>query len=185
MRADFDRLYVPPSADTFKRFVRQSDPPIDPDRLELNLVGDPERQKLRAPTTGDVSLLLSYRKRGGSRREGYVMSLAQPTPSEIQVVQFQGARQAGFRIVQGVDVEGLYAHVINGIAYHPQSPFSVLSMPVGSLVDQSLDGYVPPLAVNNDFATAEDTPMRARRHELLANQLGLTKKGDLYIRQIK
>lgn len=175
MAARFEDDYRPPTPDEFRVFTKPTTPPLDPDRLAIDLLNGGERSRLTVSTTGDFSLLLSYEK-NGRKREGFVASLEEPTPGELHVVQFQGAKQAGHRLNQGLDVVRLFSVEISKIA-HSAGRYARLCMQLDTLAGQSVANYIPPIG-------GPDVPPAVRRYERLAHELGLAPKGDIYTREI-
>lgn len=115
-------LWTPPSAKDFTPYTKPDIAhPVDPQALQLELLSG-DRSVLRIPSTGDVSLLLRYK-----RREGFISSV-QDNDMELEILQFQGARQEGFRVVQGVDITKLMADQIKLLAQSPEVPFQWLTM---------------------------------------------------------
>lgn len=149
-----ENYYQPPTNEDFSRYVnRRLIPVVDHSRLDMGLLVGEDRSSLRTPTTGELSLVLSYKG-----KEAYVASLADHSDS-LGIVQLQGAtRSKGYRVSTGVDIVRLYASQIDAIATHPESSYKELYMPRV----QMIEGVE--VAVSN-FTSA--------RYEQLAAELGM------------
>ena len=117
--------YRAPQHEELAQFVNNNfTPPVDPFRLDMNLVTGEDRSHLYTPTTGDMSLVLLYKG-----KEGYLASMGDGG-EELSVLQFQGAaRREGYRVSRGVHLVRLFASQIHTIATHPESPYREISMP--------------------------------------------------------
>ena len=160
--------YCPPSPENMARFVNSKiTPPVDHTRLDIRLLSGEERTILRTPTTGDLSLTLSYKG-----KEAFVASLSEEREA-LGIVQLQGAtRSKGYRVATGVDIVRLYASEIDAIATHPESPYREV--------------YMPPVRLIEGVEVAI-SDMTTSRYEALATELGLkfSEQEQLFLRKIK
>lgn len=106
-----EQYYKPPSSEGFRRFVnRRVVPPVDPEKLNMRLTVGEERKFLSTSTTGDMSLILSYKG-----KEGYLASFGDEGET-LSILQFQGAaRREGYRVASGLFVVSLFAEQIRAI----------------------------------------------------------------------
>ena len=108
----------------FKQFVRRVSPPLDMGSLTLSFHPAARRQ-INMPTTGDASILLSYKG-----KEGSVLSFGIDDEGQLSILQIQGARGGkGYRVNRGVVIPELYASEIDSIAHHPASGVRRLILP--------------------------------------------------------
>ncbi len=160
--------YCPPSPENMARFVNSKiTPPVDHTRLDIRLLSGEERTSLRTPTTGDLSLTLSYKG-----KEAFVASLSEEREA-LGIVQLQGAtRSKGYRVATGVDIVRLYASEIDAIATHPESPYREI--------------YMPPVVMVEGVETAVSS-LTVSRYEALAVMLGMkfSAEEQLFLKKVK
>ena len=126
--------WLPLNRQDIAAYLKKIVPPIDPSQVNLKLLIGDERQELRTPTTGTLSLLLSYKQ-----REAIVMSLDDAS-ADLSVLQLQGARsRKSYRLASGINWVELFAHQADRIAYHPLSTFTRLVMPAPYAISGLLD----------------------------------------------
>lgn len=160
--------YQPPSQEVLSKYVRgEINPPVDALRLAFGLLAGEERQALRTPTTGDMSLVLRYKG-----REGYVASMGDEDEA-LSILQFQGAtRQEGYRVSTGIQIVQLFASQIHEIATHLESPYKEM--------------YMPPVYMIEGVEVAVSDMVKPR-YEALATELGLvySEREQLYLKKLK
>lgn len=163
-----EQYYRSPSPEEFNRFVnRRVVPSVDPAKLDMGFTVGDERRVLSTPTTGDMSLTLSYKG-----KEGYLASFGDEGEA-LSVLQFQGAaRREGYRVATGLFVVSLFAEQIRAIAQHPEAPYRELFMPAVFLIKGAED--------------AASDLMRVR-YEALAGDLGMKYSHEemRFVRKIK
>ena len=149
-----EEYYSPLKGDAFGRFVnKRVDPPINTQKLHMDLLSGDDRLKLKTPVTGDLSLVLRYKG-----KEGFVTSMGDEGEA-ISILQFQGAlRGEGYRVSSGLLLVPLFASQIHEISSHPDAPYRELYMPVTFTIE-GLE------VAKSGNATA--------RYESLAAELGL------------
>lgn len=105
-------------------FLKPVVPEITASELALSLLVLEERSRLRTPTTGNVTMLLSYK---GS--EGAVLSYM-AAEGELQILQLQGARsKKSYRVHKAVKTVVLFAQETSFLAQHT-SWIQRISMPI-------------------------------------------------------
>lgn len=146
--------YVPPTADFFASYVRSDiKPPLEASSLGMKLYVGDQRKSLKTPTTGEMSLVLSYKN-----REAHLVSFADHG-DVLGIVQLQGAtRSKGYRVATGTKLIPLFASQISEITNHPDSPYEEIYMPPVSMIE------------GVEVAVSELTKLR---YEALALDLGL------------
>ncbi len=162
-----EEYYQPPSQDVLSNYVNNDiTPPVDVQRLGFELLTGEERNALRTPTTGDLSLVLRYKG-----REGFVASMGDEGEA-LSILQFQGAtRQEGYRVATGIHVVRLFASQIHEIAHHPESTYREM--------------YMPPVFMIEGVEVAV-SEMAKPRYEALASELGLkySDREQLYLKKL-
>lgn len=113
-----------PKGKEVRQYVRPVIPPLDVSRLGLACLIGEERRAIRTPTTGSVSLLLSYKNREGA------ISSFEFTDSDMELLQLQGARSAkAFRVASGVRWAELMADEAVVMALEGNTGIRRLTMP--------------------------------------------------------
>lgn len=167
----------PQSAD-FTPYLRSPEernfhPEIDPDQLCLELVWGEGRDQLKLLTAGEASLLLRYRK-----RNGYISSV-QEAGEDLEILQFQGAKQEGYRLVQGVNVAKLMADYLKSLAINSDVPFQriIMAHPI------ELTGNMSSIASHNAVLRIPET---VSRYNTLISYLGMqySETEQKFIREI-
>lgn len=122
--AEIGSLY-PKKGTCFNEFLRPIAPPLDPDKLTLNMWQHLEQDEdFPLPVTGDASLVLNYKGCPGA-----VMSFSL-TDDELIILQLQGAHsKKGYRITTGLRVTDLFVREIGDLAEHPSLQIRRIRMP--------------------------------------------------------
>lgn len=133
-KPEFFTHWLPPSPDYYNGYIIPTvQPPVDVARLHLIFLYKEERDVLKTPKTGDMSFVLYY-----NRREGYITSMGD-SGSDLQIVQLQGARQEGYRVICGTKVVQLMGDQIYKIATLPESPYERITLPQTVLIDGQIE----------------------------------------------
>ncbi len=127
--------WYPLSGSQMTQFIKpRLQPPLRPEALSAHLYLGDERDILKTPITGDMSIAVRYKG-----DEGFIMS-AETTSSDLSVVQLQGARsRESYRVNSGFDSLRFSVDQILQIAQHPESPFERLTMPDLSVIPGLVD----------------------------------------------
>jgi len=153
------------SIEDFSPYVRPtregSHPEINPSRLHLQFLLGDGRNSLNLLTTGDASLLLLYRN-----RRGYISSF-QEDGDDLEILQFQGSKQEGYRVTQGLHIAKLMADQVQAIASDPQTDFRRITMPNPTVLTENMSSVQSPFAIMRIPRVIE------RYHGLIA-QLGMS-----------
>jgi len=130
------------SPDYYGKFLRLNNKlTLNPERIDLAVFCGDEREILRTPTNGDLSLLLRYKG-----KEGAVLSMETVT-EELNIVQLQGSKSsASYQFSTGFLWVRLFGDQVKKIAFNPQSEFERISMPhfekIVGLYDSGTDAAV-------------------------------------------
>lgn len=134
-----------PGAEAFSNYVRplhkEGHRDIDPANLDMQFVLGDGRSTLNLLSTGDASLLLLYRD-----RKGLVSSVAE-RGDDLEILQFQGAKQEGYRVTQGLYVTRLVADQIRAIAHDPEANFGRITMPDPIILTENMSSVASPFSI--------------------------------------
>ena len=155
-----DQYYLPPTGEQFAPYInRKVNPPVNPEKLRLDLLYGEERARLETVITGDMSLALSYKE-----KEAYVASFADQGEA-LGIVQLQGREgRIGYRTASGLYISRLFASQIHEIISHPESPYKELYMPRIDMIE-GVEVVISDLTVSRYEGLAIDLCMKYSAEE--------------------
>ena len=101
-------------------------PPLDATQLQMRALVNGQQKKIRTPTEGDATLLLTYKD-----YEGAVTSIAEKEDGEEWCIcQVQGAKsRKSMRLACGLDWRACFAEQIKKYALHHDAEVRRITMP--------------------------------------------------------
>ena len=171
MNRAIESVFTPPDANAFQAYVRPNvRPPLDPNRLSLELMVGEERDALKSITSGDWSFVLRYKG-----REAYLASFEESQDdegAELRLIQLQGASsRGGYRVATGMDTLLFIADQVEKLATDPESSYTLLTMPPAVLIAGIRD--------------ATESAITAYERAAIRLGMSLTPERDLFVRELK
>jgi hypothetical protein len=167
-----------PGAEGFSAYVRplrgDGHKDIDPAKLEMQFLLGDDRSTLKLLSTGNASLLLLYRK-----RKGLISSIAE-VGDDLEILQFQGDKQEGYRVTQGLYLSRLIADQVRTIAYDPDANFSRITMPDPIILTENMSSVASPFSIMR-------IPQAIEKYQAIISRLGMEYSDEekKYIVEIK
>jgi hypothetical protein len=124
------------SPDYYREFLRPNNIlTLDTTRIDLLALCGDERQVLKTPTNGDLSLILRYKA-----KEGMVLSM-ETGEEELNIVQLQGSRdkKTGYKMATGFMCVDFFGDQVKRIVEHPDARFERITMPSFNQIDGLLE----------------------------------------------
>lgn len=150
MNIEIAKSRYPLDVSSFQRYTNRSMfPPVDANKFSADVLYGPERERLRTPTTGRLSLVLWYKAKEGAVSSFY------DAQEDLKLLQLQGARSSvSFRVARGFYWTDFMADEIVAIASHRQSGIRRIIMPSIEEI-QGIEKAASEMVRNryNEFAT--------------------------------
>ena len=144
MKNNVEAIYTPPGAEEYRQYMvpNHEIPPLRVEQLDTSILVGGARIGLKAPVTGDFSLVLTHKQKLAA------VSSFQEDEDDLKVLQLQGARPAGLRVSACMNWSHLFAHEVVGIAQHPATTYTRLVISrvhdiegLGNMTQEAMDRY--------------------------------------------
>ncbi len=140
--------WLPATGESLAKYRILGVPPLKLDKTQADLYVGTDRLLLDMMFTGDFSYFLTYKN-----RPGYAASFAeQNNADDVSLVQLQGAKQEGYRVMSALRVVDFMADQIQLLAEHPESPYQRITMPPHAVILGVVDATEDAIARYSQFA---------------------------------